>query len=75
MAAAKGKDMPRSTIFNKLKKKFRVKEGVQATFASSHANNTNPQPSVERQTTTVKFLIGRSLIDHNPTIVKREPAH
>ena len=46
--------------------------GLQVTFVSSNADAC-PQPSVEKATMIVEFLIHRSFLDQSPIIVKREP--
>ena len=74
IAEAEVQDKSSLMILKKLKDKLRVREGFQATFASSYAN-TNSQPSVEESMMTVEFLIHRTLLDHSPTIVKGETTH
>jgi len=67
---ANAKDKSSSTILNRLKESLKVRRGPR-TFASSHFN-TNFQPLEAEPTTTVEFLLHRSLPDKSPTIVKRK---
>ena len=68
MEVANAKDKSSSTILNRLKESLKVREGPR-TFASS---DTNFQPLEAEPTTTVEFLLHKSLPDKSPTIVKRK---
>ena len=65
MAAAEAED--KSSTNNRV-------SGLQVKFASPNAN-AYPQPSAEKPTTIVEFLIHRSVLDQSPIIVKREPTN
>jgi hypothetical protein len=71
MNAARANDESSSNKLNWLKAKEQVR--VESTFASSQSN-TDFQPIKPEQTTTVKFLLHKSLLDHSPTIVQRKHA-
>jgi hypothetical protein len=71
MEVAKAKDKSSSMILNRLKESLHVRDDL----APSHRRVLNLifQPIEPEPTTTVEFLLHKSLPDTNPTIVKRKP--